>query len=112
MVRGCRPGIESSTGTTARPGGDDGQARQNWNDNPGGGRGGSDPGGDPADVKAHNGWPELPVHLLVTETGSIQVIDMDADPAFRPVPGADAAFRPVPGADAAAVHEAREEGRP
>lgn len=39
--------------------------------------------GSEDDVRAHNGWPELPTHLLVTETGSMHVIDLDNDrPTF------------------------------
>jgi hypothetical protein len=30
-----------------------------------------------AEVRAHNGWPELPAHLLFTETGSMHVIGLD-----------------------------------
>jgi hypothetical protein len=33
--------------------------------------------GDAAAATVHNGWPELPVHRLVTETGSMHVIDLD-----------------------------------
>ncbi|HET9653745.1 MAG TPA: ATP-binding protein [Kineosporiaceae bacterium] len=38
----------------------------------GGGSGADEPGS-----RAHNGWPELPVHVLVTETGTMHVIDPD-----------------------------------
>jgi hypothetical protein len=33
--------------------------------------------GDAAEATVHNGWPELPVHRLVTDTGSMHVINLD-----------------------------------
>lgn len=51
------------------------------------------------EVKAHNGWPELPVHLLVTETGTMHVIDLDG-PSLAPGTGEP---------DAAAARKADEE---
>jgi hypothetical protein len=36
----------------------------------------TDEPGDDHEVRAHNGWPDAPAQLLVTETGSMHVIDL------------------------------------
>jgi hypothetical protein len=51
------------------------------------------------ELRVHNGWPELPAHLLVTETGSMHLIDLDGPTS---APG-------IEEQDIAAVRTSREE---